>query len=97
MEVLDESAILRGWTEEPNEGLEGRAKQGARRRSQKRGQTGPDGGPDRARWGQKGWRMEGLFTFKRKMICYVYMSYKSSLASDVFDAGPPSGCKKYLR
>jgi hypothetical protein len=43
-EVPDGSAILRGQTKEPNEGLDGGAKQGARR-----GQTGPYGGPDRAR------------------------------------------------
>jgi hypothetical protein len=33
-----------------------------------------------------GWRTEGLFTFKRKKTCSVYVSYKSSLASDVSNA-----------
>jgi hypothetical protein len=40
----------------------------------------PDGG-------QTGWRMEGLFTFKRKMTCFVYVSYKSSSTSDLSDTG----------
>jgi hypothetical protein len=48
-----------------------------------RGQTGarqgpdgvPDGGQTGARRGQMGWRMEGLFTFKRKtdMFCIRVM------------------------
>jgi hypothetical protein len=52
------------------------------------GQTGwPNGGQTECPTGQTGWWTEGLFTFKRKMTCSVYVSCKSSSASDVFDAG----------
>jgi hypothetical protein len=57
------------------------------RRGQTGGPTGADGldgGPDGARRG--GRRKDYLF-FKEKMTCSVYVSYKSSSASDVSDIG----------
>jgi hypothetical protein len=52
------------------------------------GQTGPDGVPDRARQSARrdGGRMDYLL-LKEKMTCSIYVSCKSSSASDVSDTG----------
>jgi hypothetical protein len=89
MEVPDGSAILRGWTEEPNGGPDRGAKQGARRGQTgpdgaRRSQTGLDGGPNGARRG--GGRKDYLL-LKEKTTCSVYMSCKSSSTSDVSEVG----------
>jgi hypothetical protein len=56
------------------------------------GQTGwPDGVPDRvpdgARRSRRGGGRKDYLLLKEKMTCSVYMSCKSSSASDVSDAG----------
>jgi hypothetical protein len=68
----------------------------ARRGGQTEGQTGPDGVPEgwpggvsrrSARRARRDGGQKDYLLLKEKMTCSVYVSCKSSLASDVSDAG----------
>jgi hypothetical protein len=66
----------------PDGGLDGGA-DGARRRARRRARWGLDG----ARRGQTGWWTKGLFIFKERMTCSVYVSCKSLSASNLSNTG----------